>query len=503
MDAANQKDVMDFARMCKMLDGVMKSPIVWGMKKAKTPKYMKWQIFISLQNANGEDVPIRTRYIKGSVLPSEVYALYWTVSGQENGKMTKSQITAISEGKNIGKSNETTALTQAILDARSEFNLKLKRGGSTDKTTLIAPGTLISFQQLLNTKGRGETPWRVHQMALQDVSKTTPAGTSNWRHMTFPGYIQPKYDGTRFTVVGSPLLVGKINGIDGFSRGGETYAEQDHILQELLPIVKKFPELYLDGELWKEGYGLQFISGSARRLEGSKRKKAVSLDFYIFDCFYLDKPLNWTDRMKILEDIKTLAETYSKSIKFAPNKIYNTREEALKFYQEYVDEGYEGGVLRNADSKYEYGLALEIRSYTTMKIKPMSDEDWPVIGFTCGEVGKDVGALVWVLEVTPDVLNKHNEKFETDNKLLPTKKENEFTSVTKGLDYEERYAAFAFLKESNYFDNKLKNKLMRVQYSIISAFGKPQQPKVLGFRDLELNKTFLADLHQYMESLSS
>jgi ATP-dependent DNA ligase len=504
MSSANQRDVMEFAMKCKRHEGLMKSPIVWSIKKGKALRYTKWQIFLGLRDADNKEIPVTVEHIKRAAVPDGVMAVYWSVSGLEGGKQTKSKETFISNGKNFGKNNETTVLTQAILDLRSEFNLKLRKGGATSKSSLITPGSVVTFEQLFESKTRGSCPWRVHQMALQDVQHTTKAGTSNWRHMTFPGFIQPKYDGTRFTVVGSPLLEkSRIKGIDGFSRGLETVEGHDHILTELLPIVQKYPGLYLDGELWKEGYGLQTISGSSRRLDSSRKNNggdALKLDFYIFDCFYLDKKVPWIERRELLKEI-SLSSDKECSIKFAPDREYKSRDEAMTFFQEYVDQGYEGGVLRNSDSLYEYGLVREVRSYTSMKIKPVKDEDWPVIGFTNGEIGKDVGALIWILEVNEDLLAELNVKYEMEAKLLPTAAENQFTAVTKGFTYKERYAAFQFLtKNPKYFTTHLKDQLMRVQYSIISEYGKPQQPKILGFRDLKVNKAFIAAVHEFMDS---
>lgn len=509
MTSANQKDVMEFARKCKIYEGTLKSPIVWSVKQMRNQiKYTKWQIFISLYN-DDDKLNITAAHIKRGALPEGTVAHYWTTSSQEGGKVTTSKETVITTGKNVGSTNETTVLTQAILDVRSEFNAKLRRGGSTDKDTLILPGTAVSFDTLFNDKGRGPTPWRVHQMALQDVSKVTAAGSSNWRYMTFPGYIQPKYDGTRFTVVGSPLIVNtKVAGIDGFSRGLESYEGHEHILKALLPVVQEYPGLYLDGELWKKGVGLQFISGSARRLEGSKSSDPIKLDYYIFDCFWLDKLLGWEDRRKLLLDIQSRFfpteqnQNQEQVVLFAPSRQYNSKEEALEMYEEFIEDGYEGGVLRNKDSPYEYGLVKEKRSYQTMKIKPMPDEDWPVVGFTSGDRGKDVGAIKWILEATAETITRINEKYELKTALLPNPAANRFTAVTKGLDYPERYAAFQFLTSNpEYFEKNLAGKLMRVQYSIISAYGKPQQPKVLGFRDLDLNKRFLTDIRSLIGDL--
>ena len=480
---SNLVDIIAFAKTCRLKDGVLSSPTVYSMSlagKDKHPKYRIWQIMVALNSGN-KAVNITATLLKSKTLGSDYSARYWTVSGDEAGKQTRSGDTRITVGKNIGKANETTVLTQALHEARSMFNEKLRKGGSVDRTALRLPGT-TSIEDLVDDKKRGAAPWRVFAMALHDVNKS-----DNWKHITYPGYIQPKYDGTRFIVVAHPRIP---NGIDGFSRGRETYEGQDHVLVELRAILDQYPGLYIDGELWREGYGLQQVSGSSRRQTGADR-----LDYYVFDCFYLDRPMPWVDRRALIGEIQSAiaGEPGFEHIKFAPTMTYNNRDQAMHIYGEFLNSGYEGGVLRNADSGYEWDPNREKRSHTTLKLKPMDDDDWPVIGFGCGTSGKDVGALMWVLETNQNIITGLNKKRGTKAHLLPTPEDNQFNSVTKGMTYEQRYAAYQFLvKNPDYFEKRLKGQLMRVQFSIISDYGKPQQPKVLGFRDLKLNEEFMS-----------
>jgi hypothetical protein len=472
---ANLVDIIAFAKTCQLHQGILSSPRVYSMSlvgKDKRPKYRIWQISIALTDGN-----ITAALIKSKSLDSNLKAKYWTVSGDIEGKQTKSGETVITAGKNIGKANETTSLTQAIYDARSIFNEKLRKGGSIDKSALRLPGT-TSIEDLINDKKRGTQPWRVFGMALHDVNKA-----DNWKNVKYPGYIQPKYDGTRYIIVAHPSLPNKI---DGFSRGRESYEGQEFILQELLPVLQDYPGLYVDGELWREGYGLQQVSGSSRRQTGADK-----LNYYVFDCFYLDQALGFEERRNIIIDLEA-ACTKLEHIKFAPVTVYNNKDEALYYYGEFLNQGYEGGVLRNSDSPYEWDPNREKRSHTTLKIKPMDDDDWPVIGFTAGSSGKDVGALMWILETNQSIIEGLNKKRNLKAHVLPAHDDNKFTSVTKGMTYDQRYAAYDYLtKNPDYFENRLKNKLMRVQFSIISDYGKPQQPKTLGFRDLDLNAEFL------------
>lgn len=504
----NQQDVLDFTKSnCYIKDGLLRSKTVWGITlvgKPKKHKYIRWQIVVGIMNPTTKKrIPVTAEYINRKTLPSGYYAITRTVSGHEDGKPTMSDPTWTRAGKSAGRNNETTPFTQAILNARTLFNNKIRKGGVTDKSQLLIPGQ-VSIEQLI--KRSMATPWRIFPMALHNVTKTTPSGTSNWRHLTYPGLIQPKYDGTRFLVMHHPLLkpidvrspteVEQLK-IDGYSRGRETYEGQDHILYELYQVLKQYPGLYIDGELWKEGYGLQDVSGSSRRQQDSSRGESIKLDYYIFDCFQVDKPdLTFMNRRALLREVydKLQGELgYApKYIKIAPDREYKSQEEAVEYYQEYLEQGLEGGVLRNKDSIYKFGVNKELRSYTTLKIKPMDDDEWPVIGWTQGSKGKDVGALKWILQVTPETVKLHKAKYDVDAKYPEDPKDRTWESVTKGLDYDQRYAAFKFFTDNpGYFEKHFKNKLMSVQFSIISNFGKPQQTKVLGFRDKKLQQQFM------------
>lgn len=496
--SAVQQQITDFvSNHCIVRDDYIMSKVVWSMKMVgnpKSPRYMKWRVFIAI-TAKDDKIKITKKYIEGAELPNGAIGKLWTVSGQENGKTTTSE-PSYPSGKNLNRANATTSFTQALLDARSAFNLKIRRGGTTDKSKLISSNTSnLTFEQLIKLP-RGDTPWRIFPMALHDVSKF-----SNWKHITYPGIIQPKYDGTRFIVVHHPLISrfetlesDVLSNIDGYSRGRESYEGQDHILLELLPVLRNYPGLYLDGELWKEGYGLQHVSGSSRRQIDSKiQTEKIKLDYYVFDCFELSKQRPFSERRSLL-GILRYSLSNAKYIKFAPDREYKDKNEAIKHYQDYLELNLEGGVLRNLDSPYEYGINKEIRSHQTLKIKPVDDDEWPVIGFSCGTKGKNIGALQWILTATPQTLKEHSIKY--DKTFTPTTEEDlKFESSTKGYDYEFLYKAYKFLTDNpTYFEKHLKNKPMVVQFSIISDYGKPQQPKVLGFKDKRTQIEFASQI---------
>lgn len=465
---ANHKSVIEFAELCDINKNIIISPTVWGVTQGATIKYTQWNIYISYLDSSSINIGM----IRERSTNSPVH--YWTIFGQQGGALTESSKTVVDCGKNIGKSNFTTPLTQALLTAYSMFSKKLRTGGSVNKASLYT-GDKVSFIQLVSSHN-----WRVFPMALHDISKS-----NNWRHIKFPAMIQPKYDGTRYVVVNygssrNPKL-------DGYSRGQKDYGGQEHILKSLSTVLT-MPGLYLDGELYLDGMNLQSISGNSRRSDS-----AVKLEFHIFDCFKIDDPeLTFMDRAKLLRSILKPIPEYCRIV---PTKSVGSREETMRIFDSHLKAGFEGSVIRNKTSLYEFGLNSERRSYSTLKIKPFNDDEWILCGFTHGLIGKDADALKWTLTVTPETIQKHSKKYDMPNIQLPDKSDREFDAVSKGVmgTLETRRKLYIFLSTSDYFEKNLAGQEMTIQFSIISDYGKPQQPKVLGFRDKKIEEKLLRD----------
>ena len=135
-----------------------------------------------------------------------------------NGKeATRQEI--ITEGKNIGKSNETTPYEQAVSEAESRYRKKVKKGyGLTVPTDLTVADT--------NALGLPR-PMLAHP--LDKVKK-----------VEFPAYVQPKFDGHR-------ALITKRNGVMlMYSRGGDEITTMGHILKHLED--KVWEGEFFDGE---------------------------------------------------------------------------------------------------------------------------------------------------------------------------------------------------------------------------------------------------------------
>jgi hypothetical protein len=489
----NQQEVLEFAKLGEIEDGLLVMPMLWSV--GATGKHHWWKIKIGIAMSAGTDpinneddrIPVERDEIERGDIDEGAAGVYWTEFAQQDGKIQITAPTFVIEGKNIGRKNYTTVFTQAVLEARKQYNLRLRRGNKTSRDDLIGPGEYPPIEELMQMKSRGDHPWRVFVMALHDVNKA-----NNWRHVVYPCQLQPKYDGTRFVVVSHPDIP---EGIDGYSRGLETYEGQGHILEEAKKMLADYPGLYLDGETYKEGYSLQDISGTSRRVLASKRgTPALLLDYIVFDCFYVDKPdMPWTERSALLD--KIFAGTDAKHIRRAPSQPVADKTELEAIYNSYLEEGLEGAVIRNLDAKYEVGLAKEQRSYKVLKYKPRFDDEWPVVGYESGSKGKSVGAVVWQLAENDSGVKSRLALGPED--MLPPLDERLTFTTDMNAPIELRYAIYKYLQDTGNFKDKYYGKDMTISYSILSNDCKPQQPKALRFRTPDLQRELIESAQEY------
>lgn len=507
----NAQEIVDFASLGTIDNGVIKMPTLWS--KRTNDKFGYWQICIACVNkelkpfemspkdTNGDWMKLIDEWseinedlIKRSDVPDGFVGVYWTSSGLEGGKETISKPSFVIAGKNEGKTNYTTPFTQALRDAMTQYNAKIRKGHITEdaKKFVKKSNEVYTFEELLNANHRGEFPWRVHVMTLHDVNKG-----NNWDKVQYPCYIQPKINGTHFVIVTHPDLpthdipvnlsdnknkkttVVKVH-MDWYSRGLESFAPQNHIFAELYSVLESRPGLHVTGELWIKGAHLQDLSGAARRekdlnAKSSKRSESPKQEFHIFDCFYIDKPdMPFEERLGILEDIfneLNNTEPPPKWCKMVQTYTADDKDQLESLYRGFLDEKYEGAVIRNKSSPYEVGVDKPKRSYQTMKMKPREDSEFVIVDFTEGDKGKNKGAIKWICS---------------------TSKGNKF-KVTPNWKYDVQYAAYKALitnKGKKFFNDNIKGKMATISYAELSKDDTPQQGKFLQFQDPFVEKTF-------------
>lgn len=272
--------------------------------------------------------------------------------------------------RNIPKGKASrTVFEQAVLEAESKRNAKIKKEGYTENLKdLSDPKKRIIIRPMLAHK--------------YDINKKT---TGRSKTINFPCAIQRKYDGLR--------MLSHKDGKDIVmeSRKAVIFNNFHKLRANLKKIFKKLSgNFYLDGELYTNDLSFEEISGLSRKLEDGlteeEEKKIDLIHYYVYDCFDLDNmELTFKERNAILQSLPkvkyvNIVETYN-----AKNK-----EEVREFQKKFVKEGYEGTMLRNYDSTYQ----LNKRTKDLQKYKDFMEDEFKIIGFTDGE-GSEKGQVIW------------------------------------------------------------------------------------------------------------
>lgn len=191
------------------------------------------------------------------------------------------------------------------------------------------------------------------------------------------------------------------------SRGGEDYDPATVHLRtnpDLLNFFSKYPDVVLDGELFKRGKTLQQISGAAR-LE----KNAYDcdwLEYWIYDCYISSNPsMVALDRYKFL--INELVYKFGipgyKSVeddemdfpvRVLSHKPIEGWDNMIQEHDQYVNEGFEGACITDPDKPYKPGS----RGNQLIKIKQYKSEDFKVVGYELGLRGSEDMTFICELE---------------------------------------------------------------------------------------------------------
>lgn len=206
-----------------------------------------------------------------------------------------------------------------------------------------------------SAKKRAHTMWK-----NQQEQEVTPMLAHKWeerkKHIQEPFFVQPKLDGVR-------LLVSNKGGL---SRTGKVVPGTEHWGKHL-----KDGE-YLDGECYKHGMTFEDITSAFKTCP-------ETLEFHIFDYYDVNRPdLSFDERRKLIT-VKTL--------------LVQKKEELRSVHDTFINQGFEGVMVRNRDSVYEPGK----RSNHLLKLKMFETEEFKIVGVHEG-TGRDVGTPVWECE---------------------------------------------------------------------------------------------------------
>lgn len=273
---------------------------------------------------------------------------YRTVSGIHNvpSSVVQSEWT-VCAGKNLGKSNATTAAQQALKEVESRYTKQLKTGyfeeeSEVDETQYVEPMLAKSYED--------------YRSKLDFVAQ-------KW-------ILNVKYNGLRMVATKDGL----------FTRKGERYVSVPHIEAALEPFFRKYPNAVLDGECFNEQYRqeLNEIVKLARKTknvnDADLTKSERMIRFYVYDGYGFTTNLNeaapyfkrkaWID--------SNVVEKYQ-YMTHVPEWDIQSEAHMTELYTNIVAEGHEGAILRLASMPYEHK-----RSKNLLKVKPLEDAEFVI-----------------------------------------------------------------------------------------------------------------------------
>ena len=457
-----------------------------------------WDLEVRLYDSSNMLHPIESAFLQPkSTIPDGLYGYIISSSKQISASGIDGKVrdgvkpTIIKCGKNLKKSNSTNPITQALRDALSKYNTHKHKGNNA----------VNSSTEIFTTDNRPPP------MLVKKIDETADA-TLTEEDVNIGLTVQRKYNGTR-----SPAhIINTEDGprIDMYSRTNKDHLGLKHIKSELIQLFANAPEvpesfilsqiptdtkmtsdglkvlkllyspanLFVDGELYLHGKSLNWISGQVRK-EGDEG----SLEYWIYDCFFpaaiaSKYQMSSKHRQAYLDML--FASPSGKIVEFkyvkrVTNYRVNKLSDIYKYRDEFLAEGYEGAIVRKDWTGYTYGKN-NYHSSNLVKVKPIYDAEFKVVGFTQGTGGKDVGALIWICEV--------------DSEHIIDKNDKTFNVVPKGMTYEERYKIFKLLSKSDNFEKYVEGKYLTVEFPERSKkTGKPSQAKALNFRNLDTDSS--------------
>lgn len=344
-------------------------------KKNQEGKIQVWTVFLADPSKEGINVTVQFGELKGKI--------------QEK----KYKVTA---GKNTGKKNETSVFDQAVLEAQSKWEKKLKSGYVTSLKDAEA-GKLDSI-----IKG-GLSPMLAHSYEkYQDK-------------VEFPCYVQPKLDGQRCIAMRDSK--GKVT---LWTRTRKQIHSCPHIIEQVEKMLSHFGpiEVALDGELYHHDLKDQFEELMSAVRKDKPSEESSKIEYHVYDfAIHPNGAIGFEGRLNLLESLPD----YFSHVNIVQTSILHNHKELELAHDHMVDSGYEGLMVRSVEGLYEGK-----RSKHLLKFKKFQDAEFSIQGVLPGKdntvVFKCKTKNRTSFEATMSGDKKKNQKYLNDSSLWKGKK---------------------------------------------------------------------------------
>jgi len=273
---------------------------------------------------------------------------YRSTTGMVGGKLTVGEW-HYAESKSVGAADETTPQQQAQLEVDSIIRQKRERNyvdriEDIDKQVYLSPMLAKKYDDYIT-------------------------------RLKWPVDSQPKLDGIRCTIDHRGML----------SRGGKPIVAAPHIMEALQAKVDE--GISFDGELYNHDLKHDFnkIISLVRKLkptEADLKESREKVQFWCYDI--IDTSKSFEDRF-IKQD--HFAGINDKCIVRVPSILAKNHEEVQRLHGQYLEEGYEGSIIRDPNAVYKH-----TRTDALLKYKDFKDAEWEILDVVEG-VGARTGTV--------------------------------------------------------------------------------------------------------------
>lgn len=273
---------------------------------------------------------------------------YWTEFGLIDGVITASD-KVFTEGKNLGKKNETSAEEQALKDASALFKKKIKSENFVEDITKVDE---IAFQPPMLAKVYEEK-------YTLDIK-----------------YCQPKLDGIRCNI---SIKDGEVIAI---SRKNNPFYTVEHIKNSLREILQNHPSLHLDGELYNhllhDDFNKVVSLVKKEHLSDEDKEEVIKyIRYNIYDLWDDNAPnMSFSERNVLINELFQNIPY----IDIVPTMEVSSDEDVEGCFDHFTSDGYEGLILRK-DAPYEHK-----RSKNLLKYKKFMDDEFEILDICEGKI---------------------------------------------------------------------------------------------------------------------
>lgn len=270
-----------------------------------------------------------------STIDSKVIVTWGVLGGKMQTKET------VCSSCNIGKSNQTSPHEQALLEAQSKWDKKLKSGYTQDSSAVAPP----------------RLPMKV---------KSYPDQIKN---VLFPCISTPKLNGI------NGLFILEQSTLSLYSRGGNHYPVPPHLIPWVEAVMLQLNTTELNGELYIPDTPLQDIQSAVTK----PNPLSPLLQFHIFDLPAHKAP--FIARYTLMTSLPELS-----FIKPVRGVVCHSHDDINAHYDLCMIEDYEGTVIKNYSGLYTYGY----RSSDQFKYKKTIDSEFLVLDYDLDKNGHPI-----------------------------------------------------------------------------------------------------------------